>query len=437
MQPPPAEPPGADRSEQAAVAGARGALLLLLAINLFNYIDRQVLAAVEPEIRRCLLAPGDPNGQAKMGLLSTAFLVSYMVAAPLFGWLAGRYRRWALIAAGVVLWSFASGASGLALTFAALLVTRCFVGIGEGAYGPVAPTLLSDYYPVARRGRVLAWFYVAIPVGSALGYALGGQFAQFAPERQSWRWAFYAVVIPGVLLGVWALLLREPARGAADGLAAPPRRARLADYRLLLRIPSYALDTLGMAAMTFAMGAMGWWMPAYLERHAATPLWGVEPRTTFGALTAVAGLLATILGGLAGDALRGRWRGSYFLVSGLAMLAGVPSALAFLHMEFPAAWFFVFLTVFLLFFSTGPTNTILANVTHPSLRATGFAMNILAIHVLGDAISPPIVGAIADRWSLDHGFLAVTAFIGAGGILWIWGARHLDRDTAAAPRLLD
>ena len=153
--------------------------LLLLAINLFNYVDRQVLAAVEPLIREHFGA-----SQAQMGWLATAFLVSYMVFSPLFGWLGDRISRWMLVAVGVILWSLASGGSGLATTFTILLITRCFVGIGEAAYGPVAPTILSDLYPVAIRGRILSWFYLAIPVGSALGYVVGGQIADGRRRRQ-------------------------------------------------------------------------------------------------------------------------------------------------------------------------------------------------------------------------------------------------------------
>src|SRR5262245_527866 len=180
--------------------GARLALALLLCINLFNYIDRQVLAAVEPDIRRELL-PDDANAKTKMGFLSTAFLVTYMLAAPSFGWLADRVSRGKLIGIGVIVWSLASGGSGirwpleLALAFWILLLTRCLVGVGEGAYGPVAPTLLSDLYPEKVRGQVLSWFYLAIPVGGALGYALGGQMSAWRPE-DGWRWAFFSVVPP-------------------------------------------------------------------------------------------------------------------------------------------------------------------------------------------------------------------------------------------------
>src|SRR5260370_21703680 len=160
--------------------GARTALLLLLAINLFNYIDRQVLAAVEPEIRRELLPDLSEKGaRFWMGLLSSAFLVTYMLTAPLFGWLADRTSRWLIVGLGVVIWSLASGASGLewgiglTAAFWLLFLTRCFVGVGEGAYGPVAPTMISDLYPISKRGKVLAYFYLAIPVGGALGYAFG------------------------------------------------------------------------------------------------------------------------------------------------------------------------------------------------------------------------------------------------------------------------
>src|SRR4051794_36109515 len=146
------------------VPGARAALVLLLAINLFNYIDRYVLAAVEPRISEDLLR-GDPNALAKMGSLATAFIVSYMLAAPVFGWLADRVSRWLLVGVGVGVWSLASGASGLAHTFTILLITRLFVGIGEAGYGPAAPTIIADLYPIEQRGQKLAWFYMAIPVG--------------------------------------------------------------------------------------------------------------------------------------------------------------------------------------------------------------------------------------------------------------------------------
>ena len=234
--------------------------MVLLTINLFNYIDRYILAAVLPKLEVAFLAD-DPLAKTKLGALTTAFLVSYMVLSPLFGWLGDRMSRWLLVAVGVILWSLASGASGLAGSFWILLATRCFVGVGEAAYGPVAPTVISDLYPIKIRGSVLAWFYAAIPVGSALGYVLGGVVA----GSIGWRWAFYLVVPPGLLLGLWCLRMREPSRGQADtGQAAPARTARFKDYLTLRAIPSYVLQTVGSTAMTFAVGGIAVWMPTYI-----------------------------------------------------------------------------------------------------------------------------------------------------------------------------
>ncbi len=179
-------------------SGARAALGLLLAINLFNYIDRYVLAAVEPNIRATFFSPDDPNAMARTGLLAPAFLLTYMFSAPILGFLADRFSRWLVVGVCVILWSFATAASGFAATFAALFITRIFVGIGEGGYGPAAPTILADYFPIEKRGRIMAVFCGAIPVGSALGYVIGG----LVNHQLGWRWAFYLVAIPGIILGI-------------------------------------------------------------------------------------------------------------------------------------------------------------------------------------------------------------------------------------------
>lgn len=417
--------------------GARLALVLLLLINLFNYIDRYVLAAVLPLVTKEFFKPGDPDASSKMGLLATAFLVAYMLAAPIFGWLADRTSRWTLVGIGVIVWSLASGGSGLATTYTVLLLMRIIIGIGEAAYGPSAPTLISDMYPVSKRGSVLAWFYVAIPVGSALGYLLGGEIV----KHFSWHWAFLVTLPPGLILGAWCLFMKEPPRGQADA-ATSHRHAKLADYLILLKTPSYVLCTLGMTALTFAIGGISFWMPTYIyERmHGSatvdTTLLSSITRN-FGLITVVAGLSATLLGGYIADALRARIKGAYFIVSGSAMLLGFPCFVAMLYVPVSMPWLFwllLFLAIFFLFLNTGPANTILANVTHPSIRASAFAVNIFVIHAFGDAISPWIIGLLRDathRWDIP--FLTVGFLMLACAALWLWGARYLDEDTKSAP----
>ncbi len=248
------------------------ALALLLSINLFNYIDRQVLSAVLPklEVDATLFRPDDPNLKFKLGLLTTAFLVSYMLMSPVFGRLGDRRSRWALVGIGVIVWSLASGGSGLATGFAVMLLTRCLVGIGEAAYGPVAPAMLSDLYPERRRGRILAWFYMAIPVGSALGFVIGGQMAD---TTWGWRGAFQIVVVPGLLLGVLCFFMKEPARFSGAPIARSASWPSV--LKELKRIRSFVLCCAGMTCTTFVLGGVASWTPYYIfereARFAITP----------------------------------------------------------------------------------------------------------------------------------------------------------------------
>jgi MFS family permease len=251
-----------------ALPGASAALWLLLAINLFNYIDRQVLSAVLPKLAldATLFAPDDPNLRRKLGYLTSAFLVSYMLLSPVFGWLGDKRSRWLLVGIGVTLWSLASGGSGLATSFAMLLLTRCLVGVGEAAYGPVAPSMLSDMYPERDRGKVMARFYLAIPVGSALGFVIGGQVAA---TSLGWRGAFLVVVLPGLLLGAICFFMKEPPRTEAQA----DERHRLRDYwhvlRRIWRVRSFRANTAAMTAWTFMMGGVAAFAPMYIfEREA-------------------------------------------------------------------------------------------------------------------------------------------------------------------------
>jgi MFS transporter, Spinster family, sphingosine-1-phosphate transporter len=408
-------------SESKVNPGAWTALFLLLGINLFNYIDRQILAAVEPQIRATFFLENNQNAMAITGTLGTAFLVTYMLAAPALGWLSDRFSRWIIIGLAVALWSLASGASGLAATFAALFITRVFVGIGEGGYGPAAPTVLADLFPLQTRGRVMAVFCAAIPVGSALGYVLGGWIS----EHLGWRWAFYLVTPPGLLLGVLCFFQRDPSAG---GIARPAaQRATREDYLTLFRTPSYVFNCAAQTAMTFAIGGIGFWVAAYLKFR------GQPASSTkfFGAIIVVAGLISTLLGGWAGDRLRKTCAGSYFLVSGVGMVIAFPLFVAMLFTPFPAAWLLMFGSVFFMFLNTGPSNTALANVSLPRVRATAFALNILVIHALGDAAAFPSIGFIAGHTNMTIAFLFVSGMMLLSGIIWLFGMKYLAADTAA------
>jgi MFS family permease len=450
------ETPAADAPPSGAARTARLSVALLLAINLFNYIDRYILAAVEPEIRRQFFP--DAAGaaataasardqmmaaMAKTGSLATAFLVSYMIAAPILSSLAGRVNRWIMVGAAVAIWSLATGASGLAGTFAALILARCFVGIGEAGYGPVAPAMIADLYPVEKRGSKLAWFYMAIPVGSALGYVIGGVVS----SHWGWRSPFFLMVAPGLLLAALCLFMKSPRPApntkletrtseSATGNSQLATGNFLSPYLQILKTPSYLFNTAAMTAMTFAIGGFSFWMPAYLadDRHAGSL---AHVNTYFGGITVVAGITSTLAGGWLGDRLRRHTGGAYFLVSAAGMLLATVFILLMTHTPFPLAWLWVFCAVFFLFFNTGPSNTALANVTPPALRANAFALNILLIHALGDAISPPLLGAVIGKYSWNASLYVVCATMALAALLWFAGAPFLKRDTDRAEQAAD
>src|SRR5215831_8790769 len=390
------------------LSGAWSALFLLLAINLFNYVDRQILAAVEPDIRATFFAPNDPNAMMRTGWLGDAFFVTYMISAPVLGLLADRISRWIIVGSAVILWSLASGGSGLAATFVILFATRICVGIGEGGYGPAAPTVLADLFPIETRGRIMAVFYAAIPVGSALGYVIGGVVG----AHLGWRWAFYLVTPPGLLLGLLCFLQRDP-RVGADHLVQQSPRHSLRDYVTLFRTRSYLINCVAQTLMTFVTGGLGFWASAYLRYRNQSPDVGM---TIFGLITVVAGLVSTLLGGVIADRLRPRFAGSYFWVSGIGMLIACPFFVATLYTPFPAAWVPMFFAIFFLFVNTGPSNTALANVSLPAVRATAFAVNILVIHALGDVQAFWLIGYIGGHTNMHVAFLFVSGIILLSGV---------------------
>jgi MFS transporter, Spinster family, sphingosine-1-phosphate transporter len=406
-----------------SVSGARAALFLLLAINLFNYIDRQILAALEPDIRATFFSSNDVNAMTKTGLLGVAFFITYMVSAPILGFFADRISRWMIIGFAVILWSLASGGSGLAATFAILFATRIFVGIGEGGYGPAAPTILADLFPIEIRGRVMAVFYTAIPVGSALGYVIGGVIG----AHFGWRWAFYLVTAPGLLLGLLCFLQRDP-RVSARHLVQKNAPRNIRDYVTLFRTRAYLINCVAQTLMTFATGGLGFWASAYLRYRNQSADVGM---TIFGLITVVAGLVSTLLGGVIADRLRSRIAGSYFWVSGIGMLLACPMFVVTLYIPFPAAWITMFLAIFFMFLNTGPSNTALANVSLPVVRATAFAANIFIIHAFGDVQAFWLLGYIGGHTNMHVAFLFVSAIIFASGLVWLLGIKYLPADEAA------
>jgi predicted MFS family arabinose efflux permease len=444
------------RAAQTTRAYAIAVLVVLTAINFLNYIDRYVLAAVLESVRLDFgLADADS------GLLGLMFIVVYSLVSPFSGWFGDRHSRKYLVAAGVGLWSLATVGCGYADSYDELLWMRALVGVGEAGYATVAPAMIADVFEPQRRGRMLAYFYLAIPVGSALGYVLGGWIAGnweglLSPGALAWlgladatdpgwRLAFLFAGVPGLAFAFAALLVREPVRGGRDPEASLGEAGHdnpLLAVERLFRSPAFRTSTGGMTLMVFTMGGLAFWMPTFLQR--AHGVDEAAAGTMFGTLTVVAGLAATLLGGWLGDRAFARAQGGYLRVSGWGLILCTPVALAMaLVGGLKAALVLAFVGEFFLFLNTGPLNAALVGCVPVNLRASSIAINVLFIHMFGDAVSPYLMGAMSDALGpgLAGGMFGETAevaglrlalfvsgFAPALGGLWLLrGATILDR----------
>lgn len=398
-------------AETRAADGATFAVVVLTAMNLLNYVDRYVPSAVKDLFKADLHLT-----DTQTSLPLSAFVIVYMLASPVFGALADRLPRTRLIAAGVALWSLATAAAAFAGSFGSFLFARAMVGVGEAAYATLAPPLLSDLFPASRRNRVLTLFYVAIPVGAAVGFTLGG----YLGAHFGWRDAFLICGVPGLFAAAAALFIRDPGRALAEATA--PTNWPDA-VRTLTRIPGYVYGVAGYVAVTFAAGGMADWFPVYLTRVRGMDT--AAAGSTVGMVTVVGGLLGTGIGGWAAERARGRTRQPLLAVSGGSMLlAAASAAVALLVPDLHVSIACIGLAQFFLWFYNGPINTLIANSVDAGLRARAFSLSILCIHVLGDAISPPIIGFVSDRaGSLVPGVLLVPLFMAIGGAVWLRGWR--------------
>jgi MFS family permease len=440
------EPAGVASSRRLfpTIGGPIFALVVLFLMNLLNYIDRYSFFAVGVDIKRSF-----EIDDFWYSVLGVAFMVVYTVVSPLMGWLGDRYDRRMLLSCGVALWSFATVGSAFSYDFYHMFFWRSLLGVGEASYGVIAPALIADLFPVEKRGRAMGVYYLALPLGGALGYGIGGWIG----DHWGWSRAFLVVGLPGLVAAVAGLMIHDPGRGAAEGVQhAKEDRPKWGDYLRLFTIPTYVLNTIGMAAVTFATGAYAVHGANFYQTVRGMSM--TEATTSIGILTAVAGLLGIALGsGLADYGTRFTKR-SYLLLAALVTAGAVPLALfAILDSERIGSLAMLFGAMVLLSMVLGPCNTVIANVVPANKRASGYALYIFLIHVFGDISSPVILGWIstyfgrpdvAESWigsffatigavpvekeNLTVAMLAVAPVLAIGAFFFLLGSRHLPED---------
>jgi MFS transporter, Spinster family, sphingosine-1-phosphate transporter len=393
---------------------ALGTLVLLIGLNLLNYIDRYILPG---EVS--LIQQEFHSTDQQIGALTTALFLTYMLAAPLTGWLGDHFRRKPLIIGGAVLWSLATLATAWVHDYRTLFIRHALVGVGEATFGIFAPAVLADFYPERDRNRILSIFYTAIPVGAALGYAAGGQLGTL----WGWRAPFFICAIPGlVIAALYGWLGREPVRGASDHVKSNAGRATVLG---LFSNVAFLTATFGLATLTFAMGGISNWVPEFLRRYSGLSVGSSS--LVVGAITVIDGIAGTLVGGwLAQRWLRRNDRALYLLSFWSVALTLPCGVLLFFG---PAKWAVpvLFVTEFFLFLNTGPLNAAIVNSVSAPVRATAISLNLFCIHCFGDTFSPTIIGAISDRTNLRIALGATLVFLVLSAVILRVGARFAPR----------
>jgi MFS family permease len=397
----------------------RYTLWLLTIVNLLNYLDRYIIASAAPKIQEEF-----DLSNAETGLIMSAFMIGFMFTSPFFGWLADRKARPALMGAGVLGWSAATALTGWVSSFIPLFLSRVGVGIGEGSYATIAPAYIRDQLQNKEKlNKAMALFYLAIPIGAAAGYMWGG----YISEHFHWRWAFYLGALPGLFFGVAVWLLKDVPR--TDTHAARGESSFMASMKDLWTNREYRLTVIGYTAHTFGLGGFAAWAPHYCANTLGVSL--SEASFKIGAITCIAGVVGTVIGGKWGDRFVDHTK-----ADGAATARGLNTFCAAASLfAMPFAFWVLFagsmntFMIAMLFVQVGmfaalaPINTATLSAVPAKVASTAFAIQIFVIHALGDVISPPLVGWLGDRIPMNHAMTVLSVAIGVSAIVWWFNGR--------------
>ncbi|XP_061596138.1 protein spinster homolog 3 [Cololabis saira] len=437
------------------------AIAVLCYINLINYMERYTIAGVLSIIQTFF-----DISDSTAGLLQTVFICSFLLLAPLFGYLGDRYNRKYIMIGGLSVWIVTAAGSSFVTEshFWLLVLLRALVGIGEASYSTIAPTIIGDLFTGGRRSIMICVFYIFIPVGSGLGYILGAGSAALTGD---WRWALRITPIMGLVgLILMILLCPNPPRGAAEshGGEVTEQSTYLEDIKYLLKNKSYLWSSLGVTALAFLTGALAFWLPTFLSRaHIAQ---GLRPKVTnsseprdstdsyiFGAVTVATGILGGALGTTLSRQFRDKVAHADPLICAVGMLGSVPCLFITIFVasaSIPATYVFIFFGELLLSLNWAVLADILLYVVIPTKRATAEALQISVGHLLGDAGSPYLLGVISDairstkpeedNWSF-HSLkysLLLCPFVGIlGGAFFLITTLYINEDRKAVQRLIE
>ncbi len=415
---------------------ARFAFIVLLAINILNYADRSVLAAVQTKIQ-----PEFHLSDTQLGLLASSFLFIYGLSTLPLGVWADKSTRKTIVAICVGIWSIATTLAGFTINFIQLFLARSILGIGEAGYAPASLSMIGDYFPKEVRGRILALWSMGNILGTAIGQVLGGLVA----VTLGWRWAFYLVGIPGLIAAFLIWRAVEPQRGIYDRGEETADEVAIAGHgsmgnglgdimraaRRLVKIPTYWVLIGAFIASFFTIGAAMAWINTYIVRDFRISE-GQAGLLTGGTL-AIGSIIGILIGGWVADYLQRRMPQGRLLISTISFLAGSPLTFLALSMRDLVPFALIFtVAIISLSLCLGPLNAVIQDIVEPEIRATAVGIVLLVAHLLGDAASPIIIGWISSHSSLGFAFITTAPVcLLIAGLICLFGLRTVAHDMQA------
>ena len=373
--------------------GAIYVLVVLFAINLMNFFDRQLIGGIGEGIRREW-----GLSDTALGLLGTAFTLLYAVFGLPLGRLSDTRGRRLLLAGGVFVWSLLTAASGLARNFVQLIVARLGVGVGEATCSPASTSLLGDFFPTSLRGRAVAIWMLGLPLGLGLANGTGGWILQ----HWGWRNAFFVAAVPGVLCAAAALLMREPPRGSAEMHDVGARRRPGSPFVLVLSIPTMWWVIASGALHNFNMYALGAFIAPFLVRfhHMSFLSAGWVGATAYG----FSGVIGLVVGGALADRLYRRRVDGRLIVGMVSIVICAP--LMFVALIQPAGQVVAFALLMgagcgVMYAYYATVYATIHDVVEPSLRGTAMALYFCAMYVLGASLGPVGTGLASDYFTFQ------------------------------------